>query len=1198
MDKHMKKLIIGTLSIGVLLFAADDQATTVEHTFTATNAQTLDFQFSNYTIEAFTHNDEEFHRIQAGAVGTISEVGEPNLPAMSTFMMMDPSKTYDVNITIHEVETQYDINMVPAQSWDDPEITPGMTLTRLDDVYNSQDVYPQSPVTLSEPLTMRDIHVQQVIITPFQYTPSTGELSIIKSATIDIIETGSSSIERFTPQRVAKEFEPMYRGLVSNYDQVMGAEIEYQKPAILYIYPSSGSGVSTNLEPLIEWRKRAGYDVTVVSTSTTGSSSSEIKSYIETAYTTWDNPPVWVSLVGDASGSYSIPTFYESWSWYNGEGDQPYAELVGGDILPEVFVGRISISSSTDLINIVNKTVQYETNPFMGENWFTRAVLVGDPGSSGVSTVITNRSIAQLLEYHGYDDIREVYSSPFPSQMTSNLSDGATFFNYRGYYGVSGYDCGDVGNANNGFKLPIATVITCGTGSFGSGTSIAECMLRAGTVSNPEGSVGSIGTATTGTHTMFNNIVDLGFYYGVFGEGMMSPAGALARGKIHLLQAYPTNPSNYVSIFTHWNSLMGDPAVRMWTKVPEYIVVGFLPIVSKGTNYIDIQVNYTNGTPVSDAYVTLYKGDVNYSVSLYTDANGHVTLPIDQALIGEIKVTAIKDNHIPYQGSLMVTEPPVSVNLMEDMIDIIDDGTGVSVGNSDGILNPGEIAEISVPFYNFGSDTSTAIYAKLVSESSNVTIIQDSVYIGVINSGESVLPVDHFAIQVHQGLVDDTNLDIRMDIVDADGSVWHGYVGGLINGTNINAREVFVQDYGDHILQSGETSEIEIILKNEGSIMADNVVGEITCPHPDIDIIDAYGSWGDVYPEQLSSNSSDQFTVYAGESIIPGTIVHLSLSLTAEGNVQYSQIVPLQIGDPQVSDPVGPDAHGYYIYDSGDLLYGMAPYYNWVEIDDRNGGDGSYLSTLQDYGNNGDESVTVNLPFTFRMYGTDYDQISICSNGWISMGSTQIASFRNYHLPGPGGPSPMIAAFWDDLTITSGGRVYTKDDQDSHTFIVQWSNVRTYQNNSAETFQVILRDPQYYFTPTGDGEILIQYKDFNNTSYTTGSAQQHGNYCTVGIEDRSATVGLEYTHNNSYAPAAMPLSDETAILITTRGSTIRMRGDVTQDNLINIYDILLLVDFILADEVAELNPYLADINGDGNVNVLDVIGMVQTVMNY
>ena len=50
----------------------------------------------------------------------------------------------------------------------------------------------------------------------------------------------------------------------------------------------------------------------------------------------------------------------------------------------------------------------------------------------------------------------------------------------------------------------------------------------------------------------------------------------------------------------------------------------------------------------------------------------------------------------------------------------------------------------------------------------------------------------------------------------------------------------------------------------------------------------------------------------------------------------------------------------------------------------------------------------------------DPDQIDV----WISFGNFAMYSFRNYPIPGAGGPSPMVAAFWDDLTITSSGNVY------------------------------------------------------------------------------------------------------------------------------------------------------------------------------
>ena len=122
--------------------------------------------------------------------------------------------------------------------------------------------------------------------------------------------------------------------------------------------------------------------------------------------------------------------------------------------------------------------------------------------------------------------------------------------------------------------------------------------------------------------------------------------------------------------------------------------------------------------------------------------------------------------------------------------------------------------------------------------------------------------------------------------------------------------------------------------------------------------------------------------------------------------------------------------------------------------------------------------------------------------------------------------------------------------------------------------------------------------DFNNTSNGSYSWNQiHGNYCTVGIEDHTMTVGLQYTFNNGYHDAAMELDDETAILITTRGSDIRLHGDLNMDNSLNIFDILILIDFIL-QEGQEINPFLADINSDGMVNILDMVGLVQIVMGY
>ena len=71
-------------------------------------------------------------------------------------------------------------------------------------------------------------------------------------------------------------------------------------------------------------------------------------------------------------------------------------------------------------------------------------------------------------------------------------------------------------------------------------------------------------------------------------------------------------------------------------------------------------------------------------------------------------------------------------------------------------------------------------------------------------------------------------------------------------------------------------------------------------------------------------------------------------------------------------------------------------------------------------------------------------------------------SFRNYSIPGAGGPSPMVAAFWDDLKTGSGGYVHYYETDDK--VIIQWDDMRTYDNNGSyrETFEMILYNKEYF----------------------------------------------------------------------------------------------------------------------------------------
>ena len=158
--------------------------------------------------------------------------------------------------------------------------------------------------------------------------------------------------------------------------------------------------------------------------------------------------------------------------------------------------------------------------------------------------------------------------------------------------------------------------------------------------------------------------------------------------------------------------------------------------------------------------------------------------------------------------------------------------------------------------------------------------------------------------------------------------------------------------------------------------------------------------------------------------------------------------------------------------------------------------------------------------------------------------------------------------------------------------MIEWSDMRTNDNNSEEDFQIILSpNPN---SETGDGNIKIQYKTFNNTSdgyYPSGGTPTHGCYTTIGIENQYGNEGLQYTFNNEYPTAAMPLSNNKAIFITTETPNDSILGDINNDDIVNVLDVVLLVNIILYG--GDLSN--ADVNQDGIVNILDVVTLVNII---
>tara|TARA_B000000557_G_scaffold251018_1_gene237875 strand:- start:1636 stop:5154 length:3519 start_codon:yes stop_codon:yes gene_type:complete len=1159
---------------------------------TFVQAEVFDFTKSNNTIhfslgELNFENIDNHVRIKDNNVGTLLNDGMPELPVYSTFYQIHDGIEYNVTYVINDSYILEGINIYPEQSVDKAILDNNFNKNL--DFYLSNIPYPAKNLIVSDDMTMRDIKFMQISFVPFKYYPQLQQLEVFNDVDITVEQVGNAN--QTNEISISQSFENLYDSFLINYER--DENPNYQQPAILYIGSSSAIN-NSYFQDLLQWRKEKGYIVYTATTSQTGTSTSSIKNYIQDAYDSWIPKPEFVTLIGDDGGSYSdIPTYFENWSGYNGEGDHPYSQLDGNDLMGDVLLGRISVRNTNELNVICNKIIHYEKATYIsstGTDWYEGAALVGDPSSSGMSTIITNEYIDETMTAYGFNDIRTKYSGSFGSWMQNELAAGVAYFNYRGYWGVSGFGNGNIDAANNGWKLPFASFITCGTGSFASDNAcLSEYFLRAGTISNPKGAVAAISTATLGTHTAFNNAVDMGIYWGLFPMKAESVGLAVHYGKLHLYLTYPSDPNNRVSIFTHWHSLMGDPATNLWKDTPSNFNVDHLSVIPYGTNFATFSVTNDEGLSIKKARVTLLNDNETIFQTRLTDENGNVTFDLTNVSPGSITLTVTKQDFIPYQDNISLSDEVASINI--DFSQVSYDQIS---GDNDGTINPGEIFDLVLPLKNFGSSDLNDISATLTSSSNSVNIITNNIEYGDINQQETINS-NPFRIEILSSAIDLEELGLKLIISSNDIESWSGLIPVEVRGPFLIVDEINYS--GDGLFNPGETVNVEVVLKNNGFKSIEDITGSITYEGGNFNISDGIGYWDIINPGE-SIASYDNFVIQSDDAIINGSVLTLDLGLVSDLGYDRIEPLPIQVGNVSQIEPLGPDNHGYYIFDSGDLGYDQAPFYDWIEIDPDLGGSGTSLN-FNDSGDGNFSSSTsiVDLPFTFYFYGEPYNEVSVCTNGWIAFGESEMESFRNYSIPGAGGPLKMVAAFWDDLRTSNNGQVYYYYDPSNGYFIIEWSGMRTDYANSIETFQIILMDNGV--PPFGDGEIKIQYKDFNNTSVGdyTQYTPVHGAYCTIGIENHLGNDGLQYTFNNVYPTAAMPLSSGDAILITTDSGQPILMGDVNQDEVLNILDVINMVNHIINFEgLDSLQQFLADVNEDGVINILDVISVINTIL--
>ena len=315
--------------------------------------------------------------------------------------------------------------------------------------------------------------------------------------------------EELLGQRIPLAFVNM----VSNNYNILPSQINPQRGSYMIIAPD---GVVNYLNDFVSFKNSQGFDVYLIPLSEAGGSAAEIKSMITDRL--MDDPMLeYILLIGDVDGFAEFPSFY--YGPENDVSDQQYTHILGDDNIPDVFIGRLSIDSLSDLAVIMSKTIQYTRDPLaFDENWLDRGLIVAGNYANTYPIPITPKWTSywlrdELLDY-GYSEVDTVFYPPIQQgapYIIPMIDNGVGIVNYRGWGDANGwhypeFHVDDVNDLNNGWLTPVFMSYVCNSNDFANNVDpcLSEAVLRGGTPTVPKGGVAFIGPSDLHTSTKYN----------------------------------------------------------------------------------------------------------------------------------------------------------------------------------------------------------------------------------------------------------------------------------------------------------------------------------------------------------------------------------------------------------------------------------------------------------------------------------------------------------------------------------------------------------------------------------------------------------------------------------------------------------------------------------------------------------------------
>ncbi len=445
--------------------------------------------------------------------------------------------------------------------------------------YSTDAFFPRDVVQVVHLGRMTDLDLIQINVACSQYNPVTRELRVYEGVDYELQFQGGSGY--FVTERANNPFEPSARSLYSvvlNQDAIF----QYVDPTDLPTFACIGNEYLIITDPafrdaaddLAAWKNTKGISTKVVETGSdagdAGTTKEEIQQYIRDRYDGCIIRPSYVLLPGDDA---EIPPSFRTYGTQTPATDLDYALMDDADIMPDLAIGRIPVSTLTQAQTVVDKTIGYEKTPPADASFYDNisfasyfqccqdpitfggfelgGVEIPETTIDGVDMrayIETSELVRDHLTGEGYtvERIYTTYNSSYSGNTTPDrdydttlmpsdlnrtsgfawdggiqdivdaINAGRFLMLHRDHGGSSGWSkpsfrTSDLGSLANGELLPVIFSVNCASGRFDGASGWAEQILR----QDGGGAVGVLGD-TRNSPTWANNAITRGFFDAVF----------------------------------------------------------------------------------------------------------------------------------------------------------------------------------------------------------------------------------------------------------------------------------------------------------------------------------------------------------------------------------------------------------------------------------------------------------------------------------------------------------------------------------------------------------------------------------------------------------------------------------------------------------------------------------------------------------